>query len=140
MKDLNNSPFLIDYLTMQAQIGGGSGGAGDSKPFSSSLRASTASNRSGSKNRDHSKSNKKGGANGGRSSNLGDSSLLKNPRDSIIEEEEDDGNLPGSNTHNTKQRNNLLDPKSSKANIGRGASPQKIVSPQKQLKSGSGLA
>eukprot|EP00347_Sterkiella_histriomuscorum_P017629 403348607 len=140
MKDLNNSPFLIDYLTMQAQIGGGSGGAGDSKPFSSSLRASTASNRSGSKNRDHSKSNKKGGANGGRSSNLGDSSLLKNPRDSIIEEEEDDGNMPGSNTHNTKQRNNLLDPNSSKANVGRGASPQKIVSPQKQLKSGSGVA
>ena len=117
MKDLNNSPFLIDYLTMQAQIGGGSGGAGDGKPFSSSLRASTASNRSGSKNRDHSKSNKKGGANGGRSSNLGDSSLLKNPRDSIIEEEEDDGNMPGSNTHNTKQKNNLLDPKN-KANVG----------------------
>lgn len=87
MKDLNNSPFLIDYLTMQAQIGGqgsngGTGGGGD-KAFANSLRSSTASNRSGSKNRDHSRSNKKQ-----RPSHLGES--LKAPRDSIIEEEEDD--------------------------------------------------
>ena len=38
MKDIGNSPFLMDYLAMQTQMGGGSGSAGDSKPFSQSLR------------------------------------------------------------------------------------------------------
>lgn len=86
MKDLNNSPFLIDYLTMQAQIGGGSGGATGGGLRSHSRGHGSGDRSSPTKGRDLSRSNKKRGKAG----NLGDSTILKNPRESIIEEDEDE--------------------------------------------------
>ncbi|CDW75356.1 UNKNOWN [Stylonychia lemnae] len=80
MKDLNNSPFLVDYLTMQAHShGGGAQSTTDQKPFTSTLRQSS-NPRQNSRGRDSSAKAKR---------NARDKKLNV-PKESILEEDEDD--------------------------------------------------